>query len=150
MRVFHRLLLNTLISGVTSSFLWFALTFWVYIETHSVVATGMIGGAYSLSAAVLGPFFGTYVDRHRKHSVMMLATLTTALCFAAATAVYVAVDNDSLLDLRGPWFWLLVSFTLFGSVASMMRSIALSTCVTLLVPEGRRDRAPRHHRDPRS
>jgi DHA3 family multidrug efflux protein-like MFS transporter len=52
--------------------------FWVYIETHSVVATGMIGGAFSLSSAVLGPFMGTFVDRHRKHAVMMLATVTAA------------------------------------------------------------------------
>ena len=66
MRVFYRLLVNTLVSGVTSSFLWFALTFWVYLETRSVVVTGVIGGAFSLSAAVLGPVFGTYVDRHRK------------------------------------------------------------------------------------
>jgi hypothetical protein len=43
-RVFRRLLLNTLASGVTSSFLWFALTFWVYLETRSVVATGVIAG----------------------------------------------------------------------------------------------------------
>ena len=141
MRVFYRLLVNTLISGVTATFLWFALTFWVYVETHSVVATGMIAGGFSLSAAVLGPVFGTFVDRHRKHSVMMLATITTALCFAVATAIYIAVDTQSLLDLRAPWFWLLVAFTLFGSVAAMMRSIALSTCVTLLVPNDRRDRA---------
>jgi DHA3 family multidrug efflux protein-like MFS transporter len=141
MPVFYRLLVNTLLSGVTSSFLWFALTFWVYVETKSVVATGMIGGAYSLCAAVLGPVFGTFVDRHRKHSVMMLATITTTLSFTAATAVYVGVDNDSLLDLSQPWFWLLVGLTLFGSVAAMMRSIALSTCVTLLVPDNRRDRA---------
>jgi DHA3 family multidrug efflux protein-like MFS transporter len=35
--VFRRLLVNTLVSAVTSSFLWFALTFWVYLETRSVV-----------------------------------------------------------------------------------------------------------------
>jgi hypothetical protein len=28
-RVFRHLLVNTLVSGVTSSFVWFALTFWV-------------------------------------------------------------------------------------------------------------------------
>jgi len=141
MRVFGHLLLNTLISGVTSTFLWFALTFWVYIETKSVVATGVIGGAFSLSSAVLGPFFGTYVDRHRKHAGMMLATLTSTISFTVATIVYVAIDTDDLLQMSGPWFWLLIGFTLFGSVAAMMRSIALSTCVTLLVPESRRDRA---------
>src|ERR671912_799548 len=67
-RTFRRLLLNTLVSGVTSTFLWFALTFWVYLETRSVVATGVIGGAYGISAAAIGPAFGTYVDHHRKHA----------------------------------------------------------------------------------
>ena len=64
--VFRQLLVNTLITGVTSSFLWFALTFWVYLETRSVVATGVIGGAFSIASAVIGPVFGTFVDRHRK------------------------------------------------------------------------------------
>src|SRR5687767_15388696 len=72
-RTFRRLLLNSLVSGVTSSFLWFALTFWVYLETRSVVVTGVIAGAFSISAAVLGPAFGTYVDRHRKQPSMVLA-----------------------------------------------------------------------------
>ena len=141
MNVFHRLLVNTLATGVTSSFLWFALTFWVYLETRSVVATGVIGGAFSLSSAVIGPFFGTFADRHRKHTAMMLSTAVSAACFTVATAVFVAVDAEHLLRLRSPWFWLLVGVTLLGSVAGQMRGIALSTCVTLLVPEDRRDRA---------
>ena len=44
-RAFLNVLVNTLIANVTTSFLWFALTFWVYIETQSVLATGVIGGA---------------------------------------------------------------------------------------------------------
>ena len=82
-RTFRRLLVNSLVSGVTSSFLWFALTFWVYLETRSVVVTGVIGGAFSISAAILGPAFGTYVDRHRKQPSMVLATTITAVAFAA-------------------------------------------------------------------
>jgi MFS transporter, DHA3 family, multidrug efflux protein len=139
--VFNRLLVNTLGTGVTSSFLWFALTFWVYLETRSVVATGVIGGAFSISSALIGPFFGTFADRHRKHTAMMLSTAVSAVCFAIATAVFAAVEAEHLLRLRSPWFWLLVGFTLLGSVAGQMRGIALSTCVTLLVPEDRRDRA---------
>jgi DHA3 family multidrug efflux protein-like MFS transporter len=138
---FHRLLTNTLVSGVTSSFLWFALTFWVFLETKSVVATGVIGGAFSISSAVLGPVFGTFVDRHRKHLALVVTTVMSAACFLVATIVFMAVDTDDLLQLRRPWFWLLTGFTLLGSVAGQMRSIALSTCVTLLVPEDRRDRA---------
>ena len=141
MATFRRLLLNTLVNGVTSSFLWFALTFWVYLETHSVVATGLVGAAFSLSSAVLGPFAGTYVDRHRKHAAMVLATAGCLVCFGLATAIVLLVDLDDLVELRSPWFWALVATTLLGSVAGMMRGIALSTCVTLLVPEGARDRA---------
>ena len=140
-RAFRRLLLNTLVSGVTSSFLWFALTFWVYLETRSVVATGVIGGAFALSSAVLGPYFGTFVDRHRKHHAMMVTTSVSLVCFAVATLVFVAVPASSLLSLTHPAFWVLVGATLLGSVAGNMRGIALSTCVTLLVPESRRDKA---------
>ncbi|WP_117000395.1 MFS transporter [Desertimonas flava] len=140
-RVFRRLLANTLVAGVTSSFLWFALTFWVYLETRSVVATGVIGGAFSISAAVIGPAFGTFVDHHRKHASMVLATGVSTACFAAAASLYLAVDTDTLLRMSSPAFWLLVALVLMGSVAGSMRNIVMSTCVTLLVPEGRRDKA---------
>src|SRR5688572_15332592 len=72
--VFRQLLANTLVTGVTSTFVWFALTFWVYLETRSVVATGVIGGAFAISSAVLGPVFGTFVDRHRKHTALVATT----------------------------------------------------------------------------
>ena len=140
-QVFRRLLRNTLVTGVTSSFLWFSLTFWVFIETRSVVTAGVIGGAFSLSSAILGPVFGTYVDRHRKRSAILLATAAAAASFAVAATVFMAVDANVLLRLSSPWFWALVASTLLGSVAGQMRGIALSTCVTLLIPEGRRDRA---------
>lgn len=139
--VFRQLLLNTLVSGVTSTFLWFALVFWAYLETRSVVVTGVIGAGFSLSMAFLGPAFGTYVDRHRKHQAMVLTTATSTVCFTLATAMFVLVDAGSVLSLRSPWFWTFVVLILVGSVAGGLRSIVLSTCVTLLVPEDRRDRA---------
>ncbi len=140
-RTFRRLLVNSLASTVTSSFLWFALTFWVYLETRSVVVTGVIAGAFSISAAILGPAFGTYVDRHRKQPSMVLATTITTVGFAAATIVFLVVPAGDLLHLRSPLFWVLTACTLLGSVAGQMRSIAMSTCVTLLVPDDRRDKA---------
>lgn len=139
--VFKRLLLNTLVTGVSSTFLWFALTFWMYLETKSVVATGVIGGAFSITFAVLAPAFGTYVDHHRKHAAMTLATTVAVAAFAVASVVFLTVDTDQLQNMRSPWFWLFIAITLLGSVAAQCRGIALSTCVTLLVPEGARDKA---------
>ncbi len=140
-RAFRSLLINTLVSGVTSTFLWFALTFWVYLETRSIVVTGVIAGAFAISTAALAPLFGTYVDRTKKKLAMQVTTAAAALCFVGATAIFLAIDADDLLQLRSGWFWLLTMLTLIGSVAAQLRSIALSTCVTLLIPEDRRDKA---------
>ena len=141
MSAFRRLLLNTLLSSVTSTFLWFSITFWVYLETRSVVATSMIGGAFAVASAFLGMVFGTFVDRHRKKFVMLLSTASSLVSFCIATLVYTAVGKDSLLSLRHVSFWLFVFASLSGTVAGNMRSIAMSTCVSLLVPEWERDRA---------
>ncbi|WP_314651748.1 MFS transporter [uncultured Microbacterium sp.] len=140
-RAFLNVLVNTLIANVTTSFLWFALTFWVYIETQSVLATGVIGGAYMLFVAFFAMLFGTIVDRHRKHAVMLLSSVISAVAFLAAGVLYLAQPESALLDLGGPWFWLFSAVILFGGVIEQLRNIALSTTVTLLVPEERRANA---------
>ncbi|MGH8942360.1 MAG: MFS transporter, partial [Acidimicrobiia bacterium] len=46
LRTFHLLVANTVIASTANNFLWFALVFWVYLETRSVIATSVIGGVY--------------------------------------------------------------------------------------------------------
>ncbi|MET1086831.1 MAG: MFS transporter, partial [Arthrobacter sp.] len=41
-RTFAGILVNTALANITTSYLWFALTFWVYLETRNVIATGVI------------------------------------------------------------------------------------------------------------
>ncbi|WP_282595167.1 MFS transporter [Naasia sp. SYSU D00057] len=137
MRTFLQVLVNTAIANITTSFLWFALTFWVYLETRSVLATGIIGGAYMLLVSFFSILFGTIVDRHRKLRVMVFASVVTLGSFLVAGALYLLFPESALLDLGGPWFWLFSGIILFGSVIENMRNIALSTTVTLLVPEER-------------
>jgi DHA3 family multidrug efflux protein-like MFS transporter len=134
MRTFLGVLVNTAIANVTTSYLWFGLTFWVYIETRSVLATGVIGGAYMLMIALFGMVFGSIVDRHRKHVAMIFASGTTLVAFLIAGGFYLALPESALLDIGGPWFWLFAGVILFGGVIENMRNIALSTTVTLLVP----------------
>ena len=141
MSVFRRLLWNALASGVMSSFLWFALTFWVYLETRSVLTTSVIGGAFALFSAVGGMLFGTFVDRHRKHTSMVVASAAGLTLYGLAAVQYVLVPDGRLLDLGSVYLWLFVALILAGSVVGNLRAIALSTTVSLLVPEGSRDRA---------
>ncbi|MFS0866334.1 MFS transporter [Microbacterium sp. 179-B 1A2 NHS] len=137
MRTFLHVLVNTAVANITTSFLWFALTFWVYLETRSVLATGIIGGAYMLLLAVFGMVFGTLVDRFRKHAVMIVSGLVTLVAFLLAGAIYLSQPESRLLDLGAPWFWLFSSIILAGAVIENLRNIALSTTVTLLVPTER-------------
>lgn len=140
-RAFLGVLVNTAAANVTTSYLWFALTFWVYLETRSVLATGIIGGAYMLLLAVFAMLFGTIVDRHRKHRVMVVSGVITLAAFLIAGALWLLFPERVLLDLGGPWFWVFSGVVLGGAVIENMRNIALSTTVTLLVPEERRANA---------
>lgn len=135
MRSFYGVLVNTLIANVTTSFLWFALTFWIYLETRSVLATAIVGGTYMLMVAVVGVPFGTWVDRWRKKQVMVLATTVTAVAYAAAFIFFLLVPTASLLVIGSVEFWVFVLLILLGAIVESARGIAMSTCVTLLVPE---------------
>ena len=141
MKQFYQVLLNTLIANVTTSFLWFSLVFWVYLETKSVLATGIIGGAYMLLVAICSIWFGTIVDRHKKRSVMVFASALTLVAFLLAGGLYLVLDSGLLLALEKPWFWIFAGIILFGAVVENMRNIALSTVVTLLVDKDRRANA---------
>ena len=140
-RAFRQVLGNTLVANVTSSYLWFALTFWAYLETRSVMATAIIGGGFMLFTAVFGTFFGTLVDRHLKKQVMVLSSTITLVTYAASGGLWLLLGEDRLADWGSPWFWLFAGVILIGGVVESMRNIALSTTVTLLVPEDGRDKA---------
>ena len=141
MRTFHLLVANSLAANVTNNFLWFALTFWVYLETRSVLASAIIGGGYMLLIAVSGMFFGTFVDRHMRRTSMLLSSAISVVTFGLAAVVFVVAPASGLRDLAHPAFWALIVLILVGAVAGNLRMVALSTTVTLLVPEDRRDRA---------
>ena len=141
MKTFHRLVVNTLIASVTNNFLWFALTFWVYLETRSVVASSVIGGSYMLLLSVSALFFGTYVDHHRRKSSMLASSVGSLVAYLLAAALYLVAPEGSLQDFGHPAFWVLVVLVLGGAIAGNLRSVALSTTVTLLVPEDAHDKA---------
>lgn len=141
MKHFYQVLVNTLIANVTTSFLWFALTFWVYLETRSVLATAIVGGSYMLLVAVLGLVFGTIVDHNRKKNVMVASSVITLVTYTMAGLLYLRFPESVLVDWDGVFFWMFAGIILIGGVVENMRNIALSTVVTLLVPKEGRDKA---------
>ncbi len=140
-RTFAGILVNTALANITTSYLWFALTFWVYLQTRNVIATGVIGGAYMLLIALSSISFGTFVDRYRKLAVMRFAAGFTLVMFVLSGVMFLLTPTAALLDLRQPWFWVFTLIILVGAVVENMRNIALSTTVTILIEPDRRANA---------
>ncbi|WP_231915972.1 MFS transporter [Microbacterium karelineae] len=141
MRTFAGLLVNTAVANVSTMFMWFGLTFWIYLETRNVLTTALIGAALMLFIALSSMFFGTLVDRFRKKPVMAWGTGIALAIFIGDAALFFAVGADAVSDLSQPWFWIFAVIMLAGAVVEQLRSIAMSTSVTLLVPDERRANA---------
>lgn len=134
MRTFLHVLVNTAVANLTTNFLWFAVVFWVYLETHSILATGVLGGVYMLLIALSSMWFGSLVDRLRKRQVMLISAWSSLVAFLIGCLMFFTIPERTLLDIGAPGFWIFTLVLLAGCVVEIMRNLALSTTVTLLVP----------------
>jgi DHA3 family multidrug efflux protein-like MFS transporter len=141
MRPFHHLLVNNLIANITNFTVWFAITFWIFLETRSVFATGMIAGIYLVLTGALGIWFGSLVDHHRKRSMMLVSSVVSLAIYAAALGAYALDPGIRVAETTSVTLWLFVLLTMLGVIVGNIRMIALPTLVTLLVPADRRDKA---------
>lgn len=141
MRIFHHLLVNNLIANITNFTVWFAITFWIFLETRSVFATGMIAGIYLVLTGALGIWFGSLVDHHRKRSMMLVSSLVSLAIYTVALGAYALDPGIRVAVTTSVTLWLFVLLTMLGVIIGNIRLIALPTLVTLLVPADRRDKA---------
>lgn len=141
LRSFYHLLSNTLFSSIINYTAWFAITFYAYIETQSVLVTGVIAGIFVAFTALTGIWFGSLVDHHRKKQIMMWSSVASLLFYIVAFALYQLTDPALFKDDGSAWLWALIVTVMFGVLVGNIRSIALPTTVTILIPEDRRDKA---------
>ncbi|UFH53733.1 MFS transporter [Spirosoma sp. KNUC1025] len=141
MKTFYLILANSLTAFLTNNFVWFAVTFWVYLETKSVVATSVMAGVYSGTVALSGFFLGSLVDRYKKKTAMALSGVLSLILYVVSFIIYVATPPKIFSDPSSPILWVFIVLSLFGAIAGNIRSIALSTLVTILIPEEGRDKA---------
>ena len=90
-RTFFHPLANTPLVSVINFTVWFAITFFVYLETRSVFATGVIAGIYLAFTALSGLWFGSLVDHHRKKVAMVVSSAVSlvlyGICFWRSTSL---------------------------------------------------------------
>jgi len=141
LKTFYAILANSLAASLTNTFVWFAVTFWVYLETKSVIATSVMAGVYSVTVAISGFFLGSLVDRYKKKRVMLLSSLCSFFLYALALIIFVSTPSVVFTDPSSVNLWVFIILALVGAIAGNLRGIALSTLVTILIPEENRDKA---------
>ncbi|WP_341842572.1 MFS transporter [Chitinophaga caseinilytica] len=141
MKSFYAILVNSIVAGITNTFVWFAVTFWVYLETRSVLTTSWMAGIYIGTVAVSGFYLGSLVDHYRKKNVMMLSSIASLVFFGLAGMVYALSPAEAFRHAGSPLLWVFIVLSLMGALAGNLRYITLPTVVTILVPEDMRDRA---------
>src|SRR5688500_10226926 len=127
MKTFYTILANSLTASFTNTFVWFAVTFWVYLETKSVVATSVMAGVYLVTVAFSGFFLGSLVDRYKKKTAMLLSSSCSLLLYAVVCMLYVATPPQTFTNPGSPILWALIVLVLFAAIVGNIRSIALST-----------------------
>jgi len=140
-KLFYAVLGNTLVASIINTLVWFAVTFWVYLQTKSVIATSVMAGIFTVAIAFSGFWLGALVDRYPKKIAMLASSVMTFLLFTAALVVYTAAPAETFANGRSPFLWLFIVLTLTGAIVGNLRGIAVSTLVTILIPEGERDKA---------
>lgn len=135
--VFYYLLTNNLVATITNMFVWFTLTFWLFLETQSVLATSYIAGIFAIFNMISAFFFGSLVDRNRKKTAMLYSSLISLVFYSLAGALYLYEESSTFTDPSSVMLWIFIVLLMLGSVAGNLRTIALATTVSLLFTEGK-------------
>ena len=141
MNVFHRLTVSALIVALSTNYVWFALTYFVYIQTQSVVSTGLAAGIYLVIVALSGFWFGSFVDRNKKKTAMFASSIASLIFFTVGFLMYIFAPSGAFNSVTSPYLWIFASILLSGVIAGLIYFIAIPTLITSLVPENRRDKA---------
>jgi MFS transporter, DHA3 family, multidrug efflux protein len=139
MKTFYHLLANSLVANTVTFTIWSTAIYWAYLETESVLATSTIGGLYLGIVAITGLWLGSIVD-HKKTAIIV-SNIATVIFFAAALITYTLSPVSAFQTIGSVHLWAVILFILLGVTAGNIRSIAVPTIVTFLVPADRRDKA---------
>lgn len=140
-KIFYHILGNTLLASVTNGFVWFAITFWVFLETRSILATAIIAGIFAITNALSAFLFGAIVDHWPKKRAMLFSSFLSLFLYVVGATLYFANPSYPFTDPSAPLLWVLIVILMVGSVTGNLRMIALSVSVTHLFEEKERPRA---------
>jgi len=141
MKSFYQLLGNNFLASITNFTAWFGITFYSFLQTNSVLVTGLVSGIYLTLTATSGIWFGSLVDHHKKKTMMLVSSIASLVFFTVSFGVYITAGEGAFTDPGSARLWALITLTLFGVVAGNIRGIVMPVLVTIFVEEDKRDKA---------
>ena len=111
-RVFLHVLVNTAAANITTSYLWFALTFWVYLVTLLVPeerhanANGLVGTVQGIAFIITSVFSGLSVGPLGMEWTLLIAIVATAIAGVHLLLLRIPEEQPAAsvgrgVDLRG-------------------------------------------------
>lgn len=132
MKAFVVVWLGQVISVLASSMSHFGLTIWMYQQTDSAMAMGLMQVAFITPFLLLSPIAGVMVDRYNRKLMMMVSDLTAIV---ATGGVFI------LLALGRLETWHLYIAAALNGIGNTFQWPAYSAAVTTMVPKEQYSRA---------
>lgn len=113
------------VSQLGSSMTSFALVIWAYNQSKSALTVSLLTFFSYLPYVVVSLFAGTFVDRHRKKSILLLTDSIAFLC-----SVFIVI----LLMMKGLQIWHIYIINMVIGFTNSFQSPALSVAIGIMVP----------------
>ena len=123
---YFTMLVGQSISLITSGILQMSIIFYLTAKTNSAMVLSIATLMGFLPQAIIGPFAGTFVDRHSRKGVMIGADL-----MIAATGGFLAVIS-MFMELP---IWIIMLVLFVRSIGNAFHSPASSAVTPLMVPQ---------------
>ncbi len=125
MRGFVIVWLGQMVSLLASSMTGFGMTLWMYRQTESATAMGLMQVAFITPFLLFSPIAGVMVDRHNRKLMMMVSDLTAAFSTAAVFGLYVSGHLE---------FWHLYVAAVVNGLGNTFQWPAYSAAISTMVP----------------
>jgi len=124
--------LGQIISVLASSMTGFGMTLWMYKQTESATAMGLMQVAFITPFLLLSPIAGAMVDRYNRKLMMMISDLGAVL----STAVILILYTSGNLE-----FWHLYIAAAINGLGNTFQWPAYSAAISTMVPKEQFGRA---------
>ena len=124
--------LGQIVSVLASSMSQFALSIWMYDQTKSALAMGMMQVFYITPFLIISPIAGVMVDRHNRKMMMMVSDIAAGL----ATIAILILQYFGILE-----YWHLYLTSIVYGLGMAFQWPAYSTAISTMIPKEQYGRA---------